>query len=245
MNFHGTYGWAIPDPASILNVAMLKERRSYRDGARSRGCADCAHFVPWPCCSEGNDGCGCKGLHGCAVGAFVSWAYDDHETRNPVGGGWWQATMDSRVGCPSWELNKEAAASGEVLCPGCFEWHPKLVKAHDLEGCLSCMVEWVHGDYECEACNGYGHVSIMSPVDGSERPWPCRGCNGTGSIEIPVPELGIEPGVMWRVIETSVKQGRCVELETRSRVFAYKHCAEINDYHNTSKDYVYTVEKVE
>lgn len=68
------------------------------------GCSTCVHFVRTPCCAELSDHCGCKGLNDCAVGAFESWRFNDHETHAPHPEGWWRHVEDyKRDGCDVWE----------------------------------------------------------------------------------------------------------------------------------------------
>lgn len=68
-----------------------------------RGCSTCQHFIRTPCCRVASAECGCKGLNDCAVDAFESWRFNDHETQDPVPDGWWRHVEDyKRDGCESW-----------------------------------------------------------------------------------------------------------------------------------------------
>ena len=69
----------------------------------SRACSSCVHFRRQPCCAYGSDECGCKGLNECAVGAFVTWRFNDHHTHEPDPEGWWTHVEDWRRDCPSYE----------------------------------------------------------------------------------------------------------------------------------------------
>ena len=76
--------------------------RCHRDPAR-RACSTCRHFTPTPCCDTPSDECGCNGLNACAVGAFETWRFNDHDTHAPDPDGWWLHVVDWRTDCPSWE----------------------------------------------------------------------------------------------------------------------------------------------
>lgn len=69
----------------------------------NRACSTCRHFERTPCCAYNNADCGCKGLNMCAVEAFETWRYNDHDTRAPVEKGWWTHTVDWRRDCDQWE----------------------------------------------------------------------------------------------------------------------------------------------
>ena len=93
-------GWCRRTFAS-KSYAARHEASCNRNPA-SKTCATCAHFTRTPCCSSPSDDCGCNGLNDCAVGAFVTWKFDDHGTRTPKADGWWTHVEDYRRQCPSW-----------------------------------------------------------------------------------------------------------------------------------------------
>ena len=68
----------------------------------TRACNTCVHFDRTPCCAVLSDECGCKGLNDCAVGAFVTWRFNDHKTHAPDPEGWWTHVEDWRRGCEKW-----------------------------------------------------------------------------------------------------------------------------------------------
>lgn len=86
--------------------AQRHEAKCSRNPAQ-RTCSTCAHFSRTPCCASASDECGCMGRNECAVGAFVTWRFNDHETHAPDPNGWWTHVEDWRRDCPSWSGGTE------------------------------------------------------------------------------------------------------------------------------------------
>ena len=42
------------------------------------------------------------GRNECAIGAFETWRFNDHQTHEPVADGWWTHVEDWRRDCPKW-----------------------------------------------------------------------------------------------------------------------------------------------
>lgn len=93
--------WCGQTRASKSRV-VAHERVCHKNPA-SRACSTCVHFERTPCCQYASDDCGCKGLNECAVGAFVTWKFDDHQTHTSKADGWWTHTEDFRRDCDKWE----------------------------------------------------------------------------------------------------------------------------------------------